>query len=80
MHVVADPLVRVAQDPIGLVNQAEPFRIACIRVVRVKPLRQQSIDPLDRIRLGVRADLQDLVVVDGSVFKHLRVPLGLALP
>jgi hypothetical protein len=40
--------------------------------------RQQSKDTLDEFGIGVRADLQDLVVVNGLVFHQRVTPVNKA--
>src|SRR5207253_783155 len=65
------PLFRIAQHPVGVRDRPEAASVSRFEVVGVKALREQAVDALDRLRLGVRADLQGLVVVAEFVVRHL---------
>jgi hypothetical protein len=71
-HVVLRPALRIAQDLIGLGELPELGRVPRLVVVGMEPLREQAVDPVDGLRLGVRADLQHLVMVDDLIAGHDR--------
>ena len=76
-HVEGGPLLGVAQDVIRLGDLAEARRVARLLVVGMKALRQQTVDPVDGVRIGVRADLQHLVeILQTFVVDHAGKPLG----
>ena len=57
---IAEHLVRFAESP-------ELRVVSRVGVVGVQPLREQAIDAMHGVGLRVRADLQNLVVVDGLI-------------
>ena len=66
MHdVVLRPPLRIAQNLVRIGELAEPRGVAGVRVVGVKSLSEQPIHAVDRLRLGVRVNLKDFVVVHG---------------
>ena len=76
-HVEGGALLGVAQDVIRLGDLAEARRVAGFLVIGMEALRQQTVDPVDRVRIGVRADLQHLVeIVQAFFVDHAGKPLG----
>src|SRR5262249_62426886 len=60
---VRAPPLRIAEDLVRFGELAEACRVAGVLIVRVKALRQQPVDAVDRFRLGVGADLERFVVI-----------------
>src|ERR1700687_5431929 len=75
-HVVLGALLGITEDLIGLADQSKTAVVARFSVVGVKALRQQAVHAMNRLRLRVRADLQDLVVVKSLVRRHGRETLS----
>ena len=69
--VVARALLGITDDGVGLVDLAKPCLVPRLRVIRMKSLREKSIDPMNRLRVCALADLKDLVVVDVVGVRHL---------
>ena len=61
--VVLGAPLGVTQDRVRLVNLVEPVRIAAFLVVGMKALGEEPVDPVDRMGLRVRADLETLVLI-----------------
>ena len=61
--VVLLALGGVGQDVVGLLQQRELLRVAGFRVVGMKARREKFIHALNRSRLSVGADLQELVII-----------------
>src|SRR5207247_7504926 len=72
--VVAGAPLRIAKDLIGFTQLAKPCLVAGLTVVRMKPLRQQTIDTMNGLRLGVRADLKNLVVIRSRICRQRVLP------
>jgi hypothetical protein len=67
LHVVARPLLRIAQDAIRLADLTESRRVPGLLVVGMVALRQQAIHAVDGFQLRVRADLEDFVMINDLV-------------
>ncbi len=48
-------------------DRAESVGVACVLIVGVKALREQTVDPMNHLRLSDRAGLQHFVKIDGLV-------------
>ncbi len=70
-RVVGAPQFRVGKSIEGLIEQHEALGVAGFRVVGMIALGQHLEDPVNRLRLGVRADLQELVIIDKAGFGHI---------
>ena len=73
-HVIGGTLLHIVQDEVGLVNLAEARVVARVRIIRMEPARQQAEDALNRVEVGVLADLQNFVVVLLAALFHCRNP------
>ena len=71
--VVLGAPLGVTQDRVRLVNLVEPIRVAAFLVIGMKTLGQEPIDPVDRIGLRVRADLQNLVIIRLPGVRHVHL-------
>ena len=54
---------RIGQDVVGRFQQVEHLRIARCRIVGMKTSRKETIDTMDRVSIGIGADLQELVII-----------------
>src|SRR5947207_1788304 len=70
----------IAEDLIGFTQLAKPCFTARLAVVRMIALCKQSVDAMNRFRLGVRADLKNLVVVRSRICQICRICRQRALP
>lgn len=64
LHVVFGALLGIAEGLIGIRNLAERIGAARLLVIGMEALGLHAINPVHRFLIGVRADLQCLVVVD----------------
>ena len=79
-NVVLRALFRIAQNLVSIANLTKPGCVAGLLIVRVKALREKTIDAVDRIRLRVGVDLQYFVVIGRGFFvRHQASRLGLTL-
>ncbi len=64
LHIVIGPLLRITQNLVGVMNRTEGRSIARLLVIRMKALGLHAINAMDGLLVGVRADLQRLVIID----------------
>jgi hypothetical protein len=74
VDVVGGPLLRIAEDAIRLDQHPELLDVSRAPVVGMHPLGQVAEHTLDRVGVGVGADLQHLVVVDEGLLGHASLP------
>ena len=55
--------LRIRQYVVGGLQQLEVLGMAGFEVVRVEACRQEPIDSVDRVGIGVGADLEKLVII-----------------
>src|SRR5687767_13592386 len=67
VNVVLRPAGRVAQDLIRLGQGSELIGVTGGVIIRMKTLRQDPVNPMDRLRIGIDADLEDFVVVGVNI-------------
>ena len=63
LNVIGGAALGIAENFVGLEHLIEQLSIARLLVVGVIVQSEQSIDALDGLKLGVRADLQNFVIV-----------------
>jgi hypothetical protein len=64
LHIVGGAQLRFAQVAIGVGQVAKVFRVAGFLIVGMIALRQNAINAMDGVRIGVGADLEGLVKID----------------
>ena len=69
--VVARATLRSREDFIRTSHGVETVDVSGRGVIRVVPLRHQPVHTLDRVALGVLAELQHLVVVNEDWLRHV---------
>ena len=77
--VVLGPPLRIAQDRVRVVELAEARLVARDLVVGMIALRQEAVGAADRLRLGVRAELEQFVIVNRCVVCHEQESLAVLL-
>jgi hypothetical protein len=64
LDVVPRPRFGIAQHAIRFRDRPKAARVTGFAIVRMKPLREETVHAMNRVQLGVGADLQGLVMVD----------------
>ena len=69
-RVVGRPGIGIGEALVGRADLVEEVRVPGDVVVRVVPLRQESIDTLDGLAIRGGTELECLVVIDPGLFRH----------
>ena len=68
--IVPGPLLRITEHLVGFGEQPESGLIPRLGIVGMQASREQPVDPMNRLGLSVRADLQNFVIVLGLVHRQ----------
>jgi len=80
LDIVAGPRLGVGEDLMGFHHKPEPLGVGRLPVVGVQLLGQVPEDALHRVGVGVRAQLQKLVVIDKARIVHKKPLSGPPAP
>jgi hypothetical protein len=80
VEIVFGSPFRLTQHAVGLDEPVESLAVARLLVVRMEALREVTKHPVDGVRVGVRADLEDLVEVYEGLVAHPWLPMAFGRP
>ena len=70
LNVVCGALFRVRQHSVSVGEDSENLLISSFLIVGMESLRQNPVDPVDRIVISILADLEGFVVIHEEIRFH----------